>query len=233
MSESRPSATSLPDPAPDVDPGQLIDALRARGAERFDPVGLRFIEAMARRTATHRGNARQVLERRLARALADYGDRLDRSADAARDAMARGTARFPESEDALRQRSRGPLTDLLTHIGHNATQNPSDAAVAHEVELKSVKYFRSTWSRLSVDRQLTQALADAPENAGPLNSHFLVVQALARMRDISPQYTDQFLRHVDALFWLEQLDSGHSAAKKKTARGDRATKRKAKRGKAG
>lgn len=237
-----------------------IDALRARGAERFDPVGLRFIEALAGRAASQGGAARRVLDRRLARALAEYGERLDRVEREARDALEASAMRFPASADALRQHfeagdfrrlrrllgrldaqgGSGPLGALLGHIARHATAEDSggvtaDAGAPFEPggELKALRYFRSTWSRLSVDRQLTRAFAQAPENAGPLNSHFLVLQTLRQLRDVSPGYLEQFMSYVDALLWLEQADSGGSPAQKAAVRAERGTKRKSTRRKAG
>ena len=52
-------------------PAERIAALRARGAERLDPLRFHFIEALARRTAATGGPARSLLENRLARALDD------------------------------------------------------------------------------------------------------------------------------------------------------------------
>jgi hypothetical protein len=260
MSEAGRACTAAAAPPPAVDAGALIDAMRARGAARFDPVGFRFIEALARRTAAHRDHARGVLDRRLAAALAEYGERLGRAEREAADALARGTARFPQAADALRQRfeagdagglrrllagleaqgSGGPLAGLLAHIRQHEADVPIDDAanaagsvVGWRGELKSLRHFRRTWSRLNVDRQLSRAFAQAPENAGPLNSHFLVLQALRQMRDLAPAYLEQFMSYVDALLWLEQADGGRASAPKSAARGERDRKRKAGRGNAG
>jgi hypothetical protein len=78
--------------------------------------------------------------------------------------------------------------------------------IGARAELKSMRYFRNTWSRLSVDRQVTQAIEQGPENAGPLNSHLLVLRSLALMRDISPDYLNRFVSYVDTLLWLDQAD---------------------------
>ena len=248
-------------PPPDVDPGVLIDALRARSADRFDPVGFRFIEALARRATAHRDDARRLLDRRLAKALADFGERFDRAEREATVTLARSTARFPEAADALRrhrdagdfgglhrllakleaQGGGGPLAELLAHVGRHTPDAPTGgpahadgAGIPPQGELKSLSYFRSTWSRLSVDRKLSHAFAQAPENAGPLNSHFLVLQSLGLMRDISPAYLEQFMSYVDALLWLDQAaDSGRSPAQKNAARGHGGRKRKSGRGNAG
>ncbi|MDO9600059.1 MAG: DUF2894 domain-containing protein [Azoarcus sp.] len=237
-----------------------IDGLRARGAAHFDPVRFRFIESLARRAAAHGGAARRELDRRLAKLVADYADRFDRATDAAGDTLARATTRFPQAAEALKQCSdegdfgglqqliarldaqsgNGPLADLLAHIARYTPDGPTSGAahaaggsVEQHGELRSMRNFRSTWSKLSVDRQLSQALAQAPENAGPLNSHFLVLQALTQMRDISPQYLKQFMSYVDTLLWLDQAESGRSPTQKNVARGEREKKRKSGRGTAG
>lgn len=233
--------------SPGVDPGGAVEALRARGAERFDPVGWRFIEALARRAAAHRDPIRGLLDRRLAQALADYGAGFDRAEGEARDRLARGTARFPEAAVALRQHCEagdfgglqrllarlegqggsGPLAGLLARIGRHAPEGGTGEAMAPPLgELKSLKYFRATWSRLSLDRQLAHAFAHAPENAGPFNSHYLVLQTLRLMRDTAPDYLEQFLSYAEALLWLDQADSSRGPARKAAARGERDAKRK-------
>jgi hypothetical protein len=82
-------------------------------------------------------------------------------------------------------------------------------------ELKSLRYFRSTWSRLSAEQQLAQALAQAPENAGPLNSHLLVLRALQLMQEVSPDYLQRFMSYADTLLWLEQVDDLSGAVKRR------------------
>ncbi|MBS0545721.1 MAG: DUF2894 domain-containing protein, partial [Proteobacteria bacterium] len=101
-------------------------------------------------------------------------------------------------------------------------------------ELKSLRQFRRTWSKLNVERQLSHAVARAPDNAGPLNSHHLALQALTQMRELSPAYLEQFLSYIDALQWLDEANAGRSGVKAKGApRAERERKRKPTRGKAG
>ena len=246
----------MADEASQVDDAEaLIDALRARNAERVDPVGLRFIEALARRATVGSEAARAVVRRRLAQAVSDCRERLDAAGRVVGEAFARGATRFPESAESLQQcRETGdvagllcllarlegqgapsPLSALLDHIGRDmllsaGSSRAREVAPSAPPELKSLSYFRSTWSRLSLERQLSDAFAQAPENAGPLNSHHLVLQALGQMRDISPEYLRQFMSYVDALLWLEQADSSRSparnnAARKNAGRGEREKKR--------
>ncbi|AKM29998.1 hypothetical protein AB870_07625 [Pandoraea faecigallinarum] len=88
-------------------------------------------------------------------------------------------------------------------------------------DLDVLEYFRETWSKLSTDGNLRQSLAQVPENAGPLNSSHLVHRALSLMHDVSPDYLRHFLRHADALSWLEDMEAtgvfGNKAAARSAA----------------
>ena len=99
---------------------------------------------------------------------------------------------------------RGALAELVAQL--NRTAPPPDAMA------DTLGYLRTTWSRLSADRRLTQSLAKVPENAGPLNSQHLVHRSLTLMRELSPEYLHHFMAHVDALLWLDQAQGGGPAA---------------------
>lgn len=71
-------------------------------------------------------------------------------------------------------------------------------------ELKAATRFRKTWARLGAEKRLRESLAQAPGNAGPLNSHGLVLRSLQRMHAISPDYLSRWVAQVDALLWIEQ-----------------------------
>ncbi|MDN4575287.1 DUF2894 domain-containing protein [Pandoraea cepalis] len=85
-------------------------------------------------------------------------------------------------------------------------------------DLDVLEYFRETWSKVSTDGNLRQSLAQVPENAGPLNSSHLVHRALSLMHDISPDYLRHFLRHADALSWLEDMETTGALGNKPAAR---------------
>ncbi|VVE89428.1 DUF2894 domain-containing protein [Pandoraea bronchicola] len=85
-------------------------------------------------------------------------------------------------------------------------------------DLDVLEYFRETWSKLSTDGNLRQSLAQVPENAGPLNSSHLVHRALSLMHDVSPDYLRHFLRHADALSWLEDMETTGILGNKPAAR---------------
>ncbi|MGJ7581870.1 DUF2894 domain-containing protein [Variovorax sp. RHLX14] len=179
--------------------------------ERGDPVRLRFIEAMERRAAGHFGEARRLLDERVAALRVAY------------DAM-------PGSEPSIgviasqtgtpSEMQRGPLSELAACIAEQAVLRGGGSDISSgyapagnrsaPTELASLAFFRSTWSRLSAERRLTKSLATVPENAGPLNSHQLVHRALQSMRETSPGYLHHFMTYVDALLWLDQA-GGNSA----------------------
>ncbi|MDX9886017.1 DUF2894 domain-containing protein [Thauera sp.] len=206
MSEALLPGASSPGGTPGKDLRVRVEALRAHGAALFDPVGFRVIEAMLRRLDGCEGAAQTVLMRKIERRLAALRERFGRAGGEAR---ATAPAR-PE---------RGSLADLLAHVASHAAVPVASSAsavagagAAPSTELKALHHFRSTWSRLSLEQQLSRALAQAPDNAGPLNSHFLVLQALMRMRDIAPSYLEGVVAHAQALLWLEQADGGRGVA---------------------
>lgn len=56
-----------------------LDAWRERGADRLDPVRFRFIDALRRRAAAHGGDARRLLDARLAALIDAYAADLRRA----------------------------------------------------------------------------------------------------------------------------------------------------------
>lgn len=195
----------------------LVDALRQQGAQQFDPVRFHYITALAQRAGTYQGSVRRVLDAKLESAAATLRMRLEQSQ---RDGAARAVT-VPADAAAPRE----TLGDLVLHLGQYAPDKADsllDTPVARRPELKSVRYFRNTWSKLSVERQVNQALGQAPKNAGPINSHVVALRALAVMRDTSPDYLNRFMSYMDTLLCLEQGDRGPPLAPKTT----RAAKRK-------
>lgn len=95
-----------------------------------------------------------------------------------------------------------PLAQLNQHIA--AGVQPPGAV---RPELRSAQAFRETWSRICAEDDVHQAAQRAPENAGPLNSHMLVLRTLERMRTLSPDYLRRFMAHADALLWLDQAST--------------------------
>jgi hypothetical protein len=79
-----------------------------------------------------------------------------------------------------------------------------------------VRQFRQTLSQLNIQKQVIQAIAQAPQNAGPINSHMLVLRSLGRMRELSPDYLNRFMGYVDTLLSLEAAGRLKPLAKKST-----------------
>lgn len=206
-----------------MDHADVLQAWRASGADRVDPVRFRFIEAMVRRTAAQHDAARRVLDTRVAALLAAYGEAVERaSAQKGSSAVAAPPA-APQP---------GPLSALTAALAqHAAAQVDQDLPVGlppsltGPAELKSAQYFRSTWSRLSAQKRITESLAQLPENAGPLNSHRLVHRAMSLMHEMSPEYLQKFMAHVEALMWLDRAQAAGAPASK--AAGKEAAKGKA------
>ncbi len=189
-----------------VDPWAALEAGRASGAAQVDPVGFAVIEALARRAAAQHGEAREWLMRRVHALLARHA------------ALPHGAP----SKPAARLGALGALSELIDRLGRlpaspgqtppppgsprqaDAPRSAPLSTMAPPAPLKSVTAFKGTWTRLRADQRLREALAQVPAMAGPLNSSHLVNRALQTMRDVSPEYLDAFMSHIDTLLWLEQ-----------------------------
>ncbi|MBK7954209.1 MAG: DUF2894 domain-containing protein [Candidatus Accumulibacter sp.] len=229
MTESDRGEISQSQVDPASDPGREIARLRMQGADRLDPVRFHFIEALARRVRQHQGDVKRILNGKLTEALTAYRERLEQTQEAARETIARTTEQYLDVADDLQRlfvagdfsgverfvakleknERHSSLADLTRYIAQHSPEDV-DGGLAGDIgshsELKSMRYFRNTWAKLSVDRRVAQAIEQGPKNAGPLNSHRLVLRSFALMRDISPDYLNRFVSYVDTLLWLDQAD---------------------------
>ena len=183
---------------PDLDFSQAIASLRLLGADRFDPIGLHYLEVLARRRSVQRDRVKCILEDKLKQALDDFDQRFQLSQCNTKGAISLSRVGKHES-----------LRELTRHMADHSTEYSdriSPENVDSRAELKSVRQFRNTWSKLSANKQVTQALDQAPKNAGPINSHMLVLRSLALMRELSPDYLNRFVSYVDTLLCLDQGD---------------------------
>lgn len=144
-----------------------------------DPVQVHYVAALSRRLQSAPEAVQRVLQARLQQAWPEQAD-------------------VGSTTQVSRTRAPSPLAQLNRDIA--ATAPPGR-------ELRSAQSFRDTWSRICAEDEVTQAVEQGPENAGPLNSHRLVLRTLALMRDLSPDYLRRFLSHADTLLWLEQAQS--------------------------
>ena len=113
--------------------------------------------------------------------------------------------------DKLPPANRSPLAALNAHIAQASQlarqQLPTTTGQADTTPwptLRSAQRFHETWSRISAETEVTKAEKRAPDNAGPLNSHKLVLHTLSLMRNLSPDYLRGFLAQAETLLWLDQ-----------------------------
>jgi hypothetical protein len=175
-----------------------LEFLRRQGANHMSPVDFHYMEALERRIPGQAPNVRHILETKLALAVAAY------------------QARFELAQCTAAQTAPPVVAEPKTALGllvQSMAQHTPDTDTAHwtpasasRTELKSVRQFRNTWSKLSAQKHVSQALGQAPKNAGPINSHMLVLRSLELMRDISPDYLNRFMSYTDTLLCLDQAD---------------------------
>ncbi|RQQ45804.1 DUF2894 domain-containing protein [Burkholderia stagnalis] len=189
----------------------MLDAWREQGADRLDPVRFHLMDALARRAAGHDGDARRLLDARLATLLAGYADIVERGAPNAADVGIPPGEPAP-GEPAPGEPARGALAALVAQLARDAQADRAG------IDPAMIEFFRETWSKVRTEKQYRQALDQVPRNAGPLNSSSLVHRSLSLMRDLSPGYLQQFLSYVDALSWLEDLMGGGAQAEKEAPR---------------
>jgi hypothetical protein len=226
-----------------------IAALRQLGADKFDPVHLHYLQVLAHRVNAHQGSVKRILEGKLAQALVAFRAHFALAQGEARDAIDQVTPQHPHAAAELQRRlnigdvrgvrqfiatlrtsepcaSLGDLTRYMAQHAPEPLELGFEGLVGIRPELRTTRYFRETWSKLSVDKRVTQALDQAPKNAGPINAHMLVLRSLVLMRDISPDYLNRFTSYVDTLLCLDQCEEDKQAKAKKAAEGDGSKKMK-------
>lgn len=231
-----------------------VEALRSPRAASalplLDAVRLRYIEALSRRLQAARPSVQKVLQAKLQAALRDLGavseaaspvahpDPVEKPSTALRPEPAEGHAkglapRRPKlkarSELALPAAPLSLLGQLNQHIQAASVQPPASSQTSSPPDLKNAVRFRETWARISAETEVDKAAHRAPENAGPLNAHNLVLRTLALMRELSPDYLRRFMGHTESLLWLDQAygQLKQPAAKTKAAKGSKPPKAKA------
>jgi hypothetical protein len=229
MMKTDPDKIGDAPPDPSIDFGALIASLRMAGADRFDPMRLHYIDVLAKRGMAHQGRVKRMLDGKLAQALAAFKERFEQAQCDARVTIARTASQYPHADDDLQRlfiagdfnglsrfvaslKTSGQgvsLGALVRQLEQHAPENSDvrlEGNAGPRFELKTIRRFRNTWSKLSADKQVTQALDQPPMNAGPLNSHMLVLRSLALMRDISPDYLNRFISYADTLLCLDQCE---------------------------
>lgn len=182
---------------PHAEAAERIAAWRRRGAQRVDPLGFSIIEALARRAADCEGAARQRLDARLAQLLDGFA------------------ARFEAAQAAQRARRNAPAPHPLAALRERLADGGAGG-----LELKTVRAYAGTWTRLRTGQRLAQSLARAPDHAGPLNSHALVLRTLRELQALSPEYLDRFVEYAEALLAIDRAGlPAEPAARERRRRG--------------
>lgn len=216
---------------------QEVAELRRLGADKFDPVSFFHLEVLARRTTSHQGQVKRILDDKLAQALVTVRENFARAQAQSQQAVDQVTHELPHATVELQRLHDGgdfaavkqcisrlkssvngtPLGELAHRLLRHRPQDVVDqmGSTGIRPELKATQYFRHTWAKLSVNKRVAQALVQAPKDAGPINSHMLVLRSLALMRDMFPDYLNRFTSYVDTLLCLDQGDRQKQVPAKK------------------
>lgn len=210
-----------------------LDGWRAQDADRLDPVRFRYLEALGTRMDTAAPGVRRLLSERLERALTEHERRLQQTQNSLAEQATRLQQAHPPQARALRAMLQEgdaaglrrlailletPTTTALAKLnGHlraaerasdgrttGAALPPATALAQDNGEMRSLRRFRQVWTKVAAQDKVQRALQREPRNAGPLNSHMLVLRTIELMRDLSPDYLARFVTQLDTLLWLEQ-----------------------------
>ena len=174
---------------------------RAQGRDRLDAIGFARIDALSRRAAAASGPVRDLLDARLVELVDAYATRLPAHP-------------LPVTkDDASTGGSVDTLASLLADLARAAV--PGDAPdPTQAVGTNALDEIRRLSTAIRTESQVRQALDQAPENAGPLNSANLVHRALILMSEDAPGYLTAFMDYVDTLARLESMDLPSNASVK-------------------
>ncbi|HSD15898.1 MAG TPA: DUF2894 domain-containing protein [Thermomonas sp.] len=174
-----------------------LDAWRAAGTDRVDPVGFHRLEALARRCESADASMQALLQPRI---------------DALAEAHAVAIARKPAASPAACGHAR-PLAALVAECearrGNGIDVDDGNVGAAlpavEHPQLPALQPARQLWKAVRTERQLRQSLQKPHEDTGPLNSAQLVNRMLLRMGEAAPGYLEQLIGYVDVLSELEHL----------------------------
>ncbi|WP_269792632.1 DUF2894 domain-containing protein [Stenotrophomonas sp. Iso1] len=187
-------------------PQSRLEAWRAAGTDRVDPLRFHLMRALADRAERHEGLVRQRLDARLSTLADAYAEVIAKHAPMA----AQVTATTSPLSALLEQLNAVPLQYPLPLHGSNigTAQDGDSNEVSDSTLLPALDEFQQLWSRIRIESLLRQCLDSLPEDAGPLHSSVLTYRAMALMQDISPDYLQHFVAYVDVLTWMDQLSRG-------------------------
>ncbi|GAA5315357.1 MAG: DUF2894 domain-containing protein [Candidatus Pelagadaptatus aseana] len=247
---------------------QLLERLRERCFDQFDPVRFGFIESLVAKLNGQREAVSLVLIQKLKKALTELRDDFLNSQSEAQANLKVVADEFPDSLPLARQyfdhcefkrlqklmnglyqkqlESPSVFKSLIEDLsrlnameeahGVEASVSPTDVAQPDLApvsdkpestprELKALTPLRESWAKLNAEKLVMRSINEGPENAGPLNPHYLAIRSLSNMRDLSPHYLNRFVAYMETLLWLEKARPQKSAKAKKSARNSRSTQK--------
>lgn len=184
---------------------ELLAQLREAGAPDRDPVGWHYVQALAARSQLQRGPVQAQLRGRLQAALDALAQRLNTLAPTTPAPAARSVP-SPALAALAKERERLQHAQTPASPSWSAPSTPSP-------DSPRVRQVRRQLGQMRVQKQLSQALAQAPRNAGPINSQMLVLRALALVRQRSPEYLNRLMTEIDTLLCLEDAERQRLATK--------------------
>ena len=172
-----------------------LATLRDAGAPAQDVAGWLHVLSLQERSQAHQGAARALLDSKLSQAL-----------DALQARMAAGLLPGAKTAKASCSSSAPPEPSALGQLVHTwkTRRTPGQALQPTPVQPSSlesprVRAFREELGKLRTHKQVSHALSQAPLNAGPLNSHMLVLKCMSLMREASPDYLQRLVVYVETL----------------------------------
>ena len=175
-----------------------LDAWRAAGADRVDPLGFHRLEALARRCAFADPSMLALLQPRIETLVQAHVATIARKA-ASPSAIDRARPLAALVAECAARRGGG--IDVDAGAGHARQTQPA----TEHAQVPALQPARQLWKALRTERQLRQSLQKPHEDTGPLNAAQLVNRMLLRMGEASPEYLEHLIGYVDVLSELEHL----------------------------
>ncbi len=202
---------TTPSPSVVLPTDALLAQLREAGAAARDPVGWHYAEVLAQRTRAERGAVQAQLLGKLQTVLDTLSQALAHTAPAPTVAPTWPSTPSPALAALAHERQR------LQNAQAASSPSVWSAAPSTSQDSPRVRQVRRQLGRMRVQKQLSQALAQAPHNAGPINSQMLVLRAFALLRERSPDYLNRLMTEVDTLLCLEDAERQRLAPKASSA----------------
>jgi hypothetical protein len=195
-------------------------SLQVSGAGQLDAITWHYLDLLARRAEEQKGLAQHMLCDKWEQGLTELERRFAMTSSTGhQNANVLEGANETATSNPTLNAGPSPLAGLLeTMKQHHPVTTPSPSGEWQQ-ENPRIQQFRKQLGRISVQKKISQAMAQAPQNAGPINSHMLVLRSLSIMRDASPDYLNRFMAYVDTLLCLDQAGSVQTKAKAKPASG--------------